>query len=55
MKFSILLPDFRHTEVAAHDADRLRAMRELARPGRNLRRIVVRLRAMLRGWRVQPR
>jgi len=27
MKHSILLPDFRHPEIATHDADRLRAIR----------------------------
>lgn len=54
MKFSILLPDFRHPDVAAHDADRLRAMRDLSRPGR-LRRALKRLGAMLRTWHLQPR
>ncbi len=54
MKYSILLPDFRHPDVAAHDADRLRAVRALSHPGR-LRRALKRLATLLHAWRLQPR
>ncbi|WP_193752370.1 hypothetical protein [Cupriavidus sp. IDO] len=55
MKFSILLPDFRHPEVAAHDADRLHAVRAMPGAGRlRVRRALLRACALLR-LRLQPR
>ncbi|WP_156811461.1 MULTISPECIES: hypothetical protein [unclassified Cupriavidus] len=46
MKYAVLLPDFRHPEMATHDADRLRAMRQAG-----ARRAAAWLRRLLGGWR----